>query len=280
MKGTTQTSGSGGNIIQDFIERGIDMSQSDFEEKYPQLEDAITSNKINSWEEFLNAAVVMLNYSELGVIQKDKEQIIEMFRGKIKDYVSSGKMEHLDADDYFYITAGTKFAELVSAGIVDSIMAEQKAREKQDAKREFPKLIKGVGDESKLFSLCDDIIHYRVPGRFSKLPVFSYLNEADSEEFFELVMSHKIDTIIRFLGALHNRYKRDFIYNGSGDYLLKESPFIERFNEYAKNKLDKAERINNPSIEKYQYVMAWLKPLLQEFKFRESVKQPSESVSS
>ena len=277
VKETSYLSESGGSIVREFMVDGIDMTPSDFKKKFPQLKDAVINKKLNSWGEFFNAAEVMLNYSIMGVIKEDRQEIIQMFREQVKDYVSSDKISPLADDEFASLTTGARFGALLDAGVMDSIMVEQKEILEQSVKQEFPKLIKRAEEESQLLRLCDYIRHYPKPGMFFKLPVFSYLSAAEEQVFFRAVMSHKIKTITWFLGSLHNRYKRDFIYSSAGDYLLGESSFVDRFNEYAKNRLDEEERINNPSIEKYQYVIAWLQPLIQEFKHRESVKQSQDS---
>ena len=269
MKAPVDTK-SKNSVVWEFVAwNEMNMNPAEFETKYKLLLAQINDNKLNSWGEVLHAAGVMLHYSRLKIIPDSEEEIIEIFRKKITEYAATSDFEPLS--DAVLITGGfgghviRQFARLKAAGIPDSILIEQDSKRAYSLKKKFLEYVKNIDKEKKLSELCQEITINSTKGKFSTLPVFASLDEKEREKFFKSVMTHKVGTIVAFVTALARRYAKGADNGSVVTYLMSEREFIESFNAYAEKKLQEEEPRFNPRIEKYQYVIEWLIPIINRF---------------
>ena len=264
------------SIVWEFVDSGINMEPAEFEKKYDLLREELKHNQINNWGEFLHIAGVMLHYSKLKVIPETEKEILAMLRKKIAEYAATGNFEPLS--DEVLISGGWEgwgifeFASLGAKGIIDTILKEQNTRHSQTIRREFLEFVKNIDNEDTILEFCRHIRHYPETGKFSKQPVFSYLNDEEKENFFRTVAAHEVRHIQNLMISLQRRYNLDLSNESVDKYLLPEKSFVESFNKYAENMLKKEERAYNPGIEKYHHILGWLKPIIQEFNRLESNK--------
>ena len=274
---TTVDTATTDRVVWQFLDGGINMDPAEFESKYSQLQDEFINNKLKDWGEFLHSAGVLLHYSKLGVLPHTEKEILETLRKKVKDYASHCDFDPLP-NSVFSIggwggRAIPEMAHLKAAGIIDCILAEQGTKLARALRAEFLEYTNNINSKDTLLELCEHIKHSEeTDSKFFIHPVFATLSEEERIVFFKAVIEHDVRNIQHLLISLQQRYNLNLSDGKMDKNLLSEKSFIESFNAYAKKKLKEEERIFNPGIEKYEYVIALLRPILDEFKRAEDNK--------